>query len=336
MRQLQLRRIDAELTDKPFLREASESMDLSLKVADQFRAYRLAYSDSLSQERAGLTKAQQEFAGATQVRDKLKRSLAYYNKQSDTFQKLGKDGFVSTLFAEDKERERAEKEQDFKAQGHTLASLQAAVTQSERRLTQITSNYKQQLQTERIQAMSQVEKLTQEWGKQQRKNQLLELRAPQAGIVKDIASHTPGTVVTIGTILLTVVPRDEPLIAEVQVKNQDSGFIHLDQRVKVKVVSYPFQKYGMLEGTVAHVSADASDTAGGRPEEISSESRLAVTSHYKTHVQLRGQSLSAQGSNFKLLPGMQVIAEIHLGDRTILEYLLSPVQRAAREAGRER
>jgi hemolysin D len=336
LRKLQLRRIDSELSGRPFLRDKDDPVDLFLKVAEQHRAYRQAYGDSVAQEEAGLRKVRQEFSSAIQVRDKLKRNLVYYNKQSETFGKLGQNGFVSTLFVEDKERERAEKEQDYKAQEYTLSSLEANVQQSEHRVAQIKSNYQQQLQTERIQALSQAERLTQEVEKQQRKHELLELKAPQAGIVKDIASHTKGTVVTPGTILLTLVPQGEPLIAEVQVKNQDSGFIYSGQKAKVKIASYPFQKYGMVQGTIAHFSADASDTAGGRPEEVSAESRIAVTSHYKTHIKLANQDLHAQGETFKLLPGMQVIAEINLGDRTVLEYLLSPVEKAVREAGRER
>ena len=119
-------------------------------------------------------------------------------------------------------------------------------------------------------------------------------------------------------------------------KNQDAGFVHSDQLAKVKIDTYPFQKYGMLEGEVIHFGADASETAGGRPEEINPEGRLAVTANYKTHIRLKAQELVAGGETMKLLPGMQVIAEIKLGDRTVLEYILSPVQKAVHEAGRER
>jgi HlyD family secretion protein len=187
-----------------------------------------------------------------------------------------------------------------------------------------------------MQAVSQYERLTAEWDKQQHKNALLELKAPHAGMVKDIASHTIGTVVNPGTILLTIVPIDEPLIAEVQVKNADSGFIFPTQKVRIKISTFPFQKYGMVDGEVTHVGADSSDTAGGRPEELNPESRLSVTSYYKAHIQLRDQRLKRDELEFKLLPGMQVIAEVRLGERTVLEYLLSPVQKAIKEAGRER
>jgi hemolysin D len=335
LRRLQLRRIDAEFNDRPFLPQIDDPLEIFAKALDQYRANRQAYLDSLGQERAALSRAQHELNGADETLRKLRYTLPYYQKQKDTFDQLGREGFASALLVEDKRREFNEKDQDLKAQRFAVESLEAATEQSEKKIAQITSAYRQQLQTERLQAASQVEKLAAEWDKQVHRNGLLELKAQQAGIVKDIASHTAGTVVSPGTILLTLVPLDEPLIAEVQVKNQDSGFIYATQAAKVKVVSYPFQKYGMVEGEVTHFSADASDTVGARPEELNPESRLAVSSYYKAHIRLKEQALRARGETLKLLPGMQVVAEIHLGHRSVMEYLLSPVQKAVNEAGRE-
>ena len=84
------------------------------------------------------------------------------------------------------------------------------------------------------------------------------------------------------------------------------------------------------------VSPDATDTFGGRPEEMNPENRLSVQANYKAHVKLKAQHLNALGQRFELKPGMQVVAEIHLGERTVMDYLLSPVQKTVREAGRER
>ena len=89
-------------------------------------------------------------------------------------------------------------------------------------------------------------------------------------------------------------------------------------------------------GIVKDIASHTTDTVGGRPEEVSPENRLSVQANYKAHVKLKAQHLDAQGRQFQLKPGMQVVAEIHLGERTIMEYLLSLVQKAAGEAGRER
>ena len=150
--------------------------------------------------------------------------------------------------------------------------------------------------------------------------------------MKDLATHTPGTVVAPGTILLTLVPHDEPLVAEVWVDNIDAGFVQAEQKARVKLAAYPFQKYGMLDGVVKQVSADAQE----KPEPDNPASKSAQEAAYRALINLGSGHLESQGRKLRLVPGMLVNAEIHLGTRTVLEYLLSPVQKVAHEAGRER
>ena len=132
--------------------------------------------------------------------------------------------------------------------------------------------------------------------------------------------------------MLTLVPHDEPLVAEVWVGNADAGFVQTDQKARVKLAAYPFQKYGMLDGTVKQVGADAKD----RQETANPISKPAQEAAYRALISLGSSHLESHGRRLRLVPGMQVNAEIHLGTRTVLEYLLSPVQKIAHEAGRER
>lgn len=332
---LTLRRIDAELAGSPLTSQADDPPDLYRQIAAQYRANRRAYLDALSQEQATLAKAKQDLAAAQEIKSKLERTLPTYRAQEEAWDKLAKDGFAGKLIAADRQRERVEKEQDLAAQIHTVASLQSTIAQSEKRLAQITSNYRSQLQKERVETYGDYQKLEQEWAKQAHKNDLLELKAPQAGIIKDLATHTPGTVVSPGTILMTLVPQNEQLQAEVWVENEDAGFVHPEQPTKIKILAYQFQKYGMVDGTVAQISADASDANRPANGEASAKDNGAPAK-YRTLVALKSQVLNADGEQFKLTPGMQVSAEVKLGTRTILEYLLSPVQKAFHEAGRER
>lgn len=138
-----------------------------------------------------------------------------------------------------------------------------------------------------------------------------------------------------GTILLTLVPHDEPLLAEVWVSNTDAGFVRAEQTARVKLVAYPFQKYGMLDGVVKHVSPDATDSADGRQVQ-KKDDRSSPNQGYRTLVALATPHLMRDGVRHKLSPGMQVSAELNLGSRTVLEYLLSPVQKTVAEAARER
>jgi HlyD family secretion protein len=238
----------------------------------------------------------------------------------------------------DKQRERIEKEQDLRTQEFAIRASQALIEQSERKIAQITADYRRQLQAERVEAAAQLERSRQELAKHEHRHDLLELRAPQPGVVKDLATHTAGTVAAPGTILMTLVPENDDMLAEVWVSNQDVGFVRPGQDVKLKLVAFQFQKYGMLEGKVRQVSADATEapSANTRSDALSGRDRPMGPLAYRALVDLKSQSLDAERQRYRVSSGMQVAGEIHLGTRSILEYLLSPVQKAWHEAGRER
>ena len=327
----QLRRIDSELADAPFKRRAEDPGDVFLQTDAQYRARRQAYLDALGAEQATLLKARHDLQAATEIKGKLQRSVPIYKDQAESWEKLAREGFAGRLLALERQRIYVESEQDLKAQAQNVASLSALIAHSEKRIAQITSNYRQQLQNERVEAEAQYHKLQQDWEKHQHRHAFLELKAPQAGIVKDLATHTPGTVVAPGTILLTLVPHDEPLVAEVWIGNADSGFVRPDQKARVKLAAYPFQKYGMLDGVVRHIGADAQE----KQESASAQAKALQESTYRTLIGL-SEGRQSSGRQLKLVPGMQVSAEIHLGTRSVLEYLLSPVQKVTHEAARER
>ena len=336
-KRLSLRRIDAQLAGTPLLRRSDDPAELFVQVQAQYLANRQAYETALAQERAVLVKAKSDLAAAEAVRKKLAQVLPHYRDQEAAYAKLEKDGFAGKLMSNDKQRERIEKEQDLRAQEAVIASAAATIAQQEKKTAQITADYRRQLQTERVDVANQFEKAGQDLAKQEHRHAYLELRAPQDGLVKDLATHTVGTVASPGTILMTLVPKDENLRAEVWVKNDDIGFVREAQPVKVKLAAFTFQKYGMLEGSVAHVSADSAErgsTAGALAPATPKPPAEALA--YRTLVNLKSQTLDADGVKYRLTPGMQVAAEIHLGTRTVLEYLLSPVQKAFHEAARER
>lgn len=337
---IELRRIEAELSSHPFKKQANDPNELFNRIYAEYQSNRRAFEDNISTEQASLQKARQDLAASMEVQHKLEQTLPNYQAQASAYEELGKDGYAGSLMVLDKQRERIEKEQDLRAQQYNAKSLQASIAQSQKRLAQIESTYRQKLDAERVTTYAEFQRLEQEWAKQSHKNSLLELKAPQAGIVKDLATHTPGTVVSPGTVIMTLVPSNEALQAEVWLKNEDAGFVHEGQVVKVKLSAYPFQKYGMVDGTVLQVSADATDKSNtnnndqntGEQNQSASTAQLA----YRTIVQLSQQSLETEQEKLHLTSGMQVVAEIKLADETVMQYLLSPISKAFHEAGRER
>ena len=334
---LALRRIDAELSGAAFTPAANDPPELFRQVDAQRLANQQAYQDALNQERSVLGKAREDLSAASEIQEKLKQVLPVFQAQEQAFDKLAKDGYAGKLMALDHSRERIEKEQDMRAQNYNVASLKSTITQSQKKIAQITSNYRQQLQNERAEKYSQHQKLQQEWVKQSHRNTLMELKASQAGTIKDLATHTVGTVVSPGTELMTLVPLNESLHAEVWINNQDVGFVHAQQAVKVKLAAFPFQKYGMVDGVVTHVSADASDAPNTKNGQAQTDTMpSAQPLNYKAMVTLNTQYVESDGKRHRLSPGMQVSAEIKQGERTVMEYLLSPVQKGFHESGRER
>ncbi len=335
LKRLQLRRIDAELGGAPLRRLADDPPELIAQVEAQLHARRRAHLDALDIERAILVKAEQDFKSAQEVETKLRKTIPLFVQQEAAYDQLVKDGFAGILMHLEKQRNRIEKEQDLRAQEFNIASLTATISQVNKRIAQITSSYRQQLQNERIDAEAQYHKLRQDWEKQAHRNALLELKAPQQGIVKDLATHTLGSVVSPGTVVMTLVPGGDGLLAEVWVAHLDAGMVAAGQEVKLKLTAYPFQHYGMMNGRVKHVSPDAGEPGDQKSAKTAGIQDLPA-SGFRALIELPEPFIQAQGKRYRLSPGMQVNAEINLGTRTVLQYLISPVQKTLHEAGRER
>lgn len=332
MRQLTLRRIEAELGDRPFLPTKADQVELYGQVEAQFRSRRQAYLDAVAQENEALNKARADVRAAEQVLSKLTQTLPLYKRSAEAYRKLVQEGFVGELAANEKNRELVEKEQDLKTQVASVQSLNSSIAQSEKRIASLRSQYRSQLGNEKIDTLAQLNKSGQELEKSNVKAGQLEIRAPNSGVVKDMATTNRGAVVAAGALLMNIVPKEEPLQAEVLLKNEDVGFIAVGQAVKIKVAAYPFQKYGLLDGKVSLVSADSAD-----PKQQQQQGQ-PPTLTYRAIVRLDSVALksAATGESLALNPGMLVTAEIHQGQRSVLEYLLSPVKKVGQEAARER
>ena len=330
IRRLQLRRIDAELGGPLLAILPEDPPRLFQQVEAQRHARVQAQEAALAEQRTVIARARREMQAATETQTKLAGALPVLAEQERAFEQLARDGYAGRLMVAQRSRERLDAEQDLRAQEHRVEGARAAIEQGERRITQLVASYRAQLQGERVETEAQLARLLQELEKLSHRQRLAELRAPADGVVKDLATQTTGAVLAPGTVLMTLVPEGEALVAEVWLANQDAGFVAGGQGAKLKLASFPFQRYGMLDATVARVSADSTERGG--------EAGRTPGGAYSYRAQLEPltQELRLGEARHALLPGMQLTAEIKLAERTVLEYLLSPVQKVAAEAGRER
>ncbi|MFF7708362.1 HlyD family type I secretion periplasmic adaptor subunit [Pseudomonas sp. NPDC007930] len=155
--------------------------------------------------------------------------------------------------------------------------------------------------------------------------QRLTVRSPVRGIVKGIEVNTVGGVVPPNGQLMQIVPMDENLLIETRIQPRDIAFIHPGQEAKVKLSAYDYSVYGSLDGQVVTISPDTIQDEVKREE-----------FYYRVYIRTTANALrNKAGKAFAIVPGMVATVDIRTGEKTVLDYLIKPLNRA-REALRER
>jgi hemolysin D len=171
------------------------------------------------------------------------------------------------------------------------------------------------------------------------------LRSPIDGTVQQLAIHTVGGVVTPAQQLMVIVPADSHLEAEAMISNRDIGFVSAGQAAEVKIDTFNFTRYGLLQGKVVSVSQDAivRDKPNAKAGASKSGGALSDSSEpegqellYSTRISLEGTQMQIEDKMVNLAPGMAVTVEIKTGTRRLIEYLMSPLLRYRHESLRER
>jgi len=326
-RRLQLRRIDAELGGTRLASHPDDPPRLHALVEAQREARALAYEASLAEQRTVVERARRDMQAAIETRAKLAGILPTLVEQERAFERLARDGYAGRLMLAQHSRERQEAERDLRAQEHRVEAARATMEQAERRAAQIAGGHRAQLQSERVEAEAQLARLLQEMEKLRYRQKLAALRAPADGVVKDLATQSPGAVLAPGAVLLSLVPDGESLIAEVWLANEDAGFVSAGQAAKLKLAGFPFQRYGMIDARVTRISADSTERG---------DAEKGGGYAYRAQLEPFAQEMRFEGTRHALRAGMQLTAEIKLAERSVLEYLVSPIGKIAAEAGRER
>lgn len=153
------------------------------------------------------------------------------------------------------------------------------------------------------------------------------LTAPADAVVLEVAKLSAGSIVKEAEPFFTLVPISETLEADVQIDSMDVGYIKIGSKTNVKIDAYPFQKHGTIDGSLRTVSQDAFRRDTAAPS--------GLDAYYGGRITLGSAKLQDMPANAVLLPGMTLTAEILVGKRSVLSYLLWPLTKAAKESLRE-
>ena len=137
----------------------------------------------------------------------------------------------------------------------------------------------------------------------------MEIRAPVAGVVEELALTAPGQAIAANETLMKIVPSGGQLVVEAQVRNDDVGRLRVGMPAVIKVHAFDWLRYGSLKGSLKKVAADA----------VADPATHALT--YAATVIVDRNHLGAAPGQMGIVPGMIVDVELMVGERTILSFL---------------
>lgn len=264
-----------------------------------------------------------EIATVQETIAKLEATVPMAQAREDDFKKLVDRGYISGHATQDKTRERVELERDLATQRARLAEVQSTARETEQAKASYRAETLRALSDRQAQAATRHSQLEAEHTKARQRERQTQLSAPVAGVIQQLAVHSVGGVVTSAQPLMIVVPDSATVTAEVSIANQDIGFVNVGQMAEVKLETFAYTRYGTVPARVDVVTADA----------VTDDKR---GSYYPATLTLSQRDMLIDGKRVPLSPGMNITAEIKTGQRRIIEFLLSPVQRAGSESLRER
>ncbi len=318
-------RMQAELKNKPFNYTGLDpDMSLQAAVYAQREAeydYRL---ENYQQKAAGLVAAiKRANADADGYSKRLAVAQAVEGMRHE-LEKLQVGSRLNTLAAQDNSAEMA---RDLANAGEAAASarrdLAALVAERDGYIQQWHADLADKL----ADATSKLSDAREQMKKSQVRRQLVELRADRDATVLSIAKVSVGSVLQSGQHFITMVPSDAPLEIEADIPAAENGYVHVGDKVAIKFATFPFTRYGLAYGTVRVISPDsftAQEDARNPTGDVPT-SAGSTEPYYRARVSLDRMELHNTPPGFRLMPGMPTTADVKVGKRTVLTYLLERV-----------
>ncbi len=259
-------------------------------------------------------------AGARAETARLSDTLPLLTERVEKRRQLAEKGFSSRLGQLELEQQKIDHERQIVVQRQNMARARANMAGVNQQIAMARAEAVREVLADLAKAEADARLAREELTKATQRQSQQVLRSPVDGVVQQLAITSEGAVLKAADPILVVVPDSGELIVEAQVLNRDAGFVEAGQPVTVKLEAFPFTRYGTLEGRLAWISRDA----------IQDEKLGPV---YAARVTVQPPP---KGSAIEVTPGLAASAEIRTDERRVIDYLLSPLERAVSEAGRER
>jgi len=254
---------------------------------------------------------------------KLSESVAIVAQEVAANAELLSKGYVSKLRFLELQRQQSALIRDRDIAFETSRKADAQIASADGTLRQANGDARAKVLSALAKSETEVRLRREELVRVRHRTGLQRLVSPIDGMVSQLAVHTVGGVIELAKPIMVVVPSAGRLIGQVKIPTRDAGFVRVGQPVAVKLAAFPFTRYGTARGRVESISPDSihDDTLG-----LVFIARIAV----ERRISGRG------GQPIALTPGMEITADIRTGRRSIMNFLVSPLQEVLLKAGRER
>ena len=315
------RRLNGEAADIPRIEGIDEEtwLDHERKMTTDLDGLR---SQIAQLEKEAVRHEAERKAARSEV-SKIKRILPLIRERVAVRRRASNRNYGTRTALLEIQQEQIELEQNLTTNGHRVEELTAALSENVQRRQQVVAQFRREIATHRLTAKERTEQARLELRSAQTREGRNRLLAPVDGIVQQLAVHTVGGVVRPADVLMVIVPDDSELEVEARILNRDIGFVHVDQAIEIKVEAFPFTRYGLLDGMITSISADAV-----------LDDRIGL--YYPMRARIERDTILVDKNWVRLSPGMVVSAEVKTGERRLIEYFLAPLLRYQDEALRER
>jgi adhesin transport system membrane fusion protein len=326
----QVARLTAETEGKPLEVPPEVEKEAPALAEDARRLYRtrqqeLASSVQILEQQRD--QRQQELFEMQSRLGQLERSYALLNEELTRTAPLAAEGVISEVELLRLKRQVNEVRGDLDGIRLRLPAARAALSESVGKIEDVRIKFRTEAQGQLNDAKAELSATVQNNTAALDRVTRTSVRSPVRGTIKRLKVTTVGGVVQPGMDLVEVVPLEDSLLVEAKVKPQDIAFLHPGQRAMVKLTAYDSTIYGALEATLEHISADSitqEDDKGGE------------RSFFLIRVRTLDRGYVKDGESLPIIPGMTATVDVLTGRKSVLHYLLRPINRARERALRER
>lgn len=327
---LEMERVEALLDGRTYSPPTGDyPADMIMAQTAKYQSQLAVYVSTLQEKEKEIQEVTSNFNTNTEEKRRLEE-LAALVKEDEIKQKaLVEIGALAENRYREKLKEHMNLEREINVKNGQLEQTAVKIERIKDEMETFRSGFREKLMTEFTTNMQKKNALTAEVSNLRFRQDKRIITAPVNGYIHQLPVKTVGGVVTTAQSVASIVPEKSPLEVNALVVNKDIGFVKESQAAVVKVDSYDFQKYGLLEGTVHTISPSSIASGAKENEKPMENSRIdPAASGYPVYIKLKSEELTTKdGKVFKVKAGMSVTTEINVGRRRVVEFFIFPVIR---------